>query len=280
MDGIKIEANSNRYTFVWAKAVQKNLNELYARVDKELPEIALKYGLNPNVELQQAINFLSGIACMSRIAFVSGRGKHKTELQRDCERLNEYRERIEKYQESLGICGKSYSKIDTDATFMCMKEDYMRNGQLKPGYNVQIGVESEYIVGVGLFPNPTDTTTLPHFLKRVQSGCRHKYRNIIADVGYASEENYTHLEYLHINVYIKPTDYEVRKTKRFKNAPYRTENLFYDASNDCFICPNGKCLNYTHDSHSKTENGYTVTKQNYVCESCAGCSHREQCFKG
>ena len=71
MYGTKIEANANRYTFVWAKSVQKNLNKLYARVDKELLEIAFKYGLNTNVELQKAIDFLNGIACMSRIVFVS-----------------------------------------------------------------------------------------------------------------------------------------------------------------------------------------------------------------
>ena len=197
-------------------------------------------------------------------------------------KLTEYRERIENYKESLGICGKrkSYSKTDTDATFMRMKEDPMRNGQLKPGYNVQIGVESEYIVGVGLFPNPSDTTTLIPFLERVQNGCGRKYRNVIADAGYSSEENYTYLENKKINAYIKPSDYEVRKTKRFKNNPYRTENLFYDDANDCFMCPNGKHLYYAYDSHSRTENGYTVTKKNYVCESCCGCSQREQCFKG
>lgn len=282
VDGTKIEANANRYTFVWAKAVQKNMNKLYERIDQELPEIAFKYGLNPNVELEQAIHFLSGIVGMSGISFVSGKGKRKTELQRDWEKLTEYRERIEKYKESLSICGKrkSYSKTDTDATFMRMKEDHMQNGQLKPGYNVQIGVESEYIIGVGLFPNPADTTTLIPFLERVQNGCRHKYRNIIADAGYSSEENYTYLENKQINAYIKPSDYEVRKTRRFKSNPYRTENLFYDAANDCFICPNGKYLYYAYDSRSKTENGYTVTKKNYVCEGCAGCSHREQCFKG
>lgn len=282
VDGTKLEANANRYTFVWAKAVQKNLNKLYARIDQELPEIAFKYGLNPNVELEQAIQFLSGIAGMSGISFVRGKGKRKTELQRDWEKLTEYRERIEKYKESLGICGKrkSYSKTDTDATFMRMKEDHMRNGQLKPGYNVQIGVESEYIIGVGLFPNPTDTTTLIPFLERVQNGCGRKYRNIIADAGYSSEENYTYLENKQINAYIKPSDYEVRKTKRFKSNPYRTENLFYDDANDCFICPNGKRLYYAYDSRTTTENGYTVTKKNYVCEGCAGCPHREQCFKG
>lgn len=282
VDGTKLEANANRYTFVWAKAVQKNLNKLYARIDQELPEIAFKYGLNPNVELEQAIHFLSGSADMRGIVFVSGKGKRKTELQRDWEKLTEYRERIEKYKESLGICGKrkSYSKTDTDATFMRMKEDPMRNGQLKPGYNVQIGVESEYIVGVGHFPNPSDTTTLIPFLERLQNGCGRKYQNVIADAGYSSEENYTYLENKKINAYIKPSDYEVRKTKRFKNNPYRTENLFYDDANDCFICPNGKRLYYAYDSHSRTENGYTVTKKNYVCESCCGCSQREQCFKG
>lgn len=282
VDGTKLEANANRYTFVWAKAVQKNLNRLYARIDQELPELALKYGLNPNVELEQAIHFLRGIASMSGIVFVSGKGKRKTELQRDLEKLTGYQERIEKYKESLSLCGKrkSCSKTDTDATFMRMKEDHMRNGQLKPGYNVQIGVESEYIVGVGLFSNPTDTTTLIPFLESVQNGCRHTYRNIIADAGYASEENYTYLENKQINAYIKPSDYEVRKTKRFKNNPYRTENLFYDDANDCFICPNGKRLYYAYDSHTRTENGYTVTKKNYVCEGCAGCPHTEQCFKG
>ena len=282
VDGTKLEANANRYTFVWAKAVQKNLNKLYARIDQELPEIAFKYGLNPNVELEQAIHFLSGSADIRGIVFVSGKGKRKTELQRDWEKLTEYRERIEKYKESLGICGKrkSYSKTDTDATFMRMKEDPMRNGQLKPGYNVQIGVESEYIVGVGLFPNPSDTTTLIPFLERLQNGCGRKYQNVIADAGYSSEENYTYLENKKINAYIKPSDYEVRKTKRFKNNPYRTENLFYDDANDCFICPNGKRLYYAYNSHSRTENGYTVTKKNYVCESCCGCSQREQCFKG
>jgi hypothetical protein len=32
-----------------------------------------------------------------------------------------------------------------------MKDDHMRNGQLKPAYNVQIAVESEYVTGVGIF---------------------------------------------------------------------------------------------------------------------------------
>ncbi len=41
----------------------------------------------------------------------------------------------------------SYSKTDHDATFMRMKDDHMRNGQLKPGYNVQAGVSNQFVIG-------------------------------------------------------------------------------------------------------------------------------------
>ena len=282
VDGTKIEANANRYTFVWAKAAQKNMNRLYDRIDQELPTIALKYGLSESTELEQAIQYLENLARMHRIEFVHGSGKRKTELQRDYERLTNYLGRLEKYRKALGICGKrkSYSKTDTDATFMRMKEDHMRNGQLKPGYNIQIAVESEYIVGMGWFSNPTDTLTLIPFLERIQQGSERKYENIIADAGYASEENDTYLEQRGQRSYIKPTDYEIRKKKNFKNDRYRIENMHYDEQNDRDICPNGKVLNYAYDSHSKTASGYTVTQKNYICESCSGCPHRDKCFQG
>ena len=134
-------------------------------------------------------------------------------------------------------------------------------------------------MGVGLFPNPTDTLTLIPFLERIQQGSKRKYENIIADSGYASEENYTYLEQQGQNAYIKPADHEVRKKKKFKNDRYRIENMHYDEEKDCYICPNGKALNYAYDSHSKTASGYTVTQKNYVCESCSGCPHRDKCFK-
>lgn len=163
---------------------------------------------------------------------------------------------------------------------MRMKEDHMRNGQLKPAYNVQIGVESEYIVGIGLFSNPTDTTTLIPFLERLRKNIGRKYTNIIADAGYAGEENYTYLEENGQNAYIKPADYEIRKTKKYKNNIYRVENLSYDEIGDFFTCPNGKKLTHTYDGKRKTENGYETIKSYYICESCEGCPHREKCYKG
>lgn len=282
IDGTKIEANANRYTFVWAKAVEKNLQKLRIKINQEMALLCEKYGLADGSDLEDVIEFLNCTIRLLNIEFVHGRGKHKTQLQRDYEKLYSYLERLDNYNKSLEICGKrkSYSKTDTDATFMRMKEDHMLNGQLKPGYNVQIGVESEYIVGVGLFPNPTDTTTLIPSLERIRKNTGRKYENIIADAGYASEKNYTYLESEEQNAYIKPADYEISKKRKYKNDIYRKENLFYDEAGDYFVCPNGKKLIFAYDSKRKSQNGYETTKRNYICENCSGCPHREKCYKG
>ena len=139
---------------------------------------------------------------------------------------------------------KSYSKTDREATFMRMKDDHMGNGQLKPGYNLQICVESEYIVGLGLFSNPNDTTTLIPFLERTAEGTGRRHGNIVADAGYASEENYTYLESTEQNTYIKPADHELKKTRKFKKKSItrmicrtmrRVTALHARMTKDCFM---------------------------------------------
>ena len=282
VDGTKIEANANRYTFVWAKAVAKQLEKLEIRIAKEVPPVAVRYELPADTSPEDCLSHLMRLANLVNLTFVSGKGRHKIQLQRDIELLTSFCERKEGYKEHQTTLGKrkSYSKTDHDATFMRLKEDHMQNGQLKPAYNVQIGVESEYIIGLGLFPNPTDTTTLPPFLDRVQDRSGHRIEAVIADAGYAGEENYTYLEQNGQEAYIKPADYEVRKTRKFRNDRFRVENMPYDAESDSFTCPNGKKLVPLYDSHRKSENGFAAAKQNYVCESCAGCPYREKCFKG
>lgn len=282
VDGTKIEANANRYTFVWAKTVEKNQGKLKRRIEKELPEIQNRYGISETASLTDSLNAILSVARLYGINFVHGKGKHKIQMQKDAEKLTEYTERLESYEKEIKICGKrkSYSKTDTDATFMRMKEDHMNNGQLKPGYNVQIAVESEYIVGIGLFPNPTDTTTLIPFIERIQARSMRMIEKIITDAGYSGEESYTYLEEHGHIAYIKPSDHEMRKTKRYRNDIYRMENMPYDQKTDSFLCPNGKRLNYIYDRKRKSDNGYVATTKNYICESCAGCSYRDKCFKG
>ena len=107
-------------------------------------------------------------------------------------------EQLRKYESQGKILDgrNSYSKTDNDATFMRMKEDAMLNGQLKPGYNVQIGTENRYIVGFTIHPNPTDTKTMIPHLKHLEKRLGRLPENIVADAGYGSEENYEYLEEL------------------------------------------------------------------------------------
>lgn len=152
----------------------------------------------------------------------------------------------------------------------------MRNGQLKPAYNVQIAVNSEYITGVDVFSNRTDFGTLAPFLKHLQRQHKHKYTEVTADAGYESLENYLYLEENGQLSFIKPANYEAKKTKRFKEKIGRIENMAYDTEEDCFTCAQGRKLPLRREC-TKLEHGQFVTTAWYRCEDCSHCPQRSAC---
>lgn len=280
VDGTKIEANANRYTFVWQKAVKKNAEKLKVKIECFIKYLSDEYMLE-SFTIDECYYILKARANAVDLMFVYGKGKRKTQLQRDIEQLEEYLLRKQKYEEYFSIFEgrNSFSKTDRDATFMRMKEDHMLNGQLKPGYNVQIGVEGEYIVGLSLFPNPTDVNTLIPFLERLKSKARVTFRNIIADAGYESEENYVYLKENQQTSYIKPQNYEKSKKRAYKKDKFRVEHLEYNKEKNIYVCPNGCELKYIYTSKTKSCNGYEIEKDVYRNESCSGCPYRNQCHK-
>ena len=194
-------------------------------------------------------------------------------------KLDELRCRWEEYEKSLEIMGpsrNSYSKTDPDATFMRMKEDHMRNGQLKPAYNVQIAVNSEYITGIETFSDRTDLGTMIPFLEELKRQHKGKYAEVTADAGYESLDNYLYLEKNGQMSFIKPSNYEVRKTKRFKEQVGRIENMTYDEQWDAFICAYGKTLSLRRETTELVQ-GRPVTTSWYRCEDCTNCPHRSAC---
>ena len=197
IDGTKIEANANKYTFVWKKAIQKRLATLPSKLIALKQDVITELGLDVSQMNDELLyHVLAKEIHLQGIEFIYGKGNHKTAWQRLYERAKALVNKCEEYEAHLAIMGErnSYSKTDPDATFMRMKEDHMRNGQLKPGYNVQIAVHSEYIMGVGIFPNPNDTNTLIPFLHHLESLHTSKFRYIVADAGYDSYENLLWLE--------------------------------------------------------------------------------------
>ncbi|WP_160693480.1 IS1182 family transposase, partial [Clostridium sp. C2-6-12] len=288
IDGTKIEANANRYTFVWKKTIVKNEEKMFGKLLVLLENINLEelneFTLQKETLIDDIDKILHWLVCEKKkrnIEFVHGIGKRKTKIQKWTEQLSEYKERQEKYNLSKRIFSKrnSYSKTDTDATFMHMKDDHMRNGQLKPAYNVQIAVESEYVTGVGIFDDRNDIATLIPMLKNMKEKIGRKYLNIIADSGYESEENYLFLESNKQTPYIKPQTYEKWKKRSFKNDISKRENMKYDAESDFYICHNDKKLIPTSIIHRKSASGYKSEITVYECENCDNCNHKIKCTK-
>jgi hypothetical protein len=75
-----------------------------------------------------------------------------------------------------------------------MKDDYMKNGQLKPGYNLQMGTEGQFVVGFSIHQRPGDPGCLVPHLKGVKEKLGRLPQKVIADSAYGSEENYAYLE--------------------------------------------------------------------------------------
>ena len=289
IDGTKIEAAANKYTFVWKKAVTKNQTKLLIKLAGFVAQCEQLYGLKivygDTIKMKHVKKLrkkLYALRQSENVVFVHGIGKRKTPLQKSIETLEEYLSQLKKYNHQIHICGgrNSYSKTDHDATFMRMKEDAMGNGQLKPAYNLQHGVDSEYITWLTIGPQPTDTTTLIPFLKDAEEHLKFKYKNVTTDAGYESEENYVFLEENGQLSYIKPANYEISKTRRYKNDIGKIENMEYDAESDVYICRNAKRLMVDHVRHSKSKTGYVSEKTIYKCEGCNGCPYKAECIKG
>lgn len=289
IDGTKIEACANKYTFVWKKAVTKNLEKLLIKLADLVAECEALYGFKliyqNKVKMKHVKKLrkkLYAIKQEEKIAFVHGCGKRKTPLQRSIEKLEDYLNRLKDYTKKIHICGdrNSYSKTDNDATFMRMKEDAMKNGQLKPAYNLQHGVDSEYIVWLTLNSQPTDTTTLIPFLESMNDFLHFKYKKITADAGYESEENYVHLKANEYLAFIKPANYELSKTRKYMNDISRLENMEYNKDGDYYVCKNNKKLVATKIIKRKSKTDYESEKTLYTCEDCSDCSHKSKCIKG
>ena len=289
IDGTKIESVANKYTFVWKKALTKNMAKLAEKICmfcaecEELYDFKVVYKDQISLRtLKRLRKKLYKIKKDEAIEFVHGIGKRKTMLQRSIEKLEEYTEKLKEYTNKLYKCGRrnSYSKTDNDATFMRMKEDAMLNGQLKPAYNLQHGVDAEYVTWLGIYPNPTDTLTLIPFLKDMEEHLPFKYKNIVADAGYESEENYVFIENNDQIGYIKPQNYELSKTRKFKKDISKRENMDYDSETDSYTCKNGKKLLAVSKRKQKTATGYQREVTIYECESCHECPFKKDCIKG
>lgn len=284
IDGTKLEANANRYSFVWKKSTQKNEAKMQEKMKVELPKIADEFDIRFHVGEKIQVKDLKKLRkrlyrLKGDLEFVQGKGRRKSPLQKAIEAVDNYLARQKKYDDHNKSFGdrNSFSRIDRDATFMRMKDDHMRNGQLKPAYNATLAVDAEYIVGAMISQERSDTSTfIPMMEKLTPLG----YTKPVADAGYESEENYTWCENNGQMAFIKPANHNQAKTKKYKSDIGKRENMPYDAQSDAYICHAGHEIKVAHEKRSKTKSGYVTVTTVYSCSDCDGCEHKAICIKG
>jgi len=291
LDGTKIEADANKYSFVWGKStkqykerLQKQVRELLEKIDVINDKENDEYGDSDLDELGEGVEVTAEELekTIRRINEGLAENGKDEDLEKDLKKLEEdMLPRLKKYEEHEKILGKrnSFSKTDHDATFMRMKEDPMMNGQLKAGYNIQIGTENQYILGYSIHQKPTDTTTLIPHINKLKKITGRLPENIIADAGYGSVENYVFIESERIGNYVKYPYFHKEQQRKFKKEIFRTENLHYDQEKDEFTCPAGKKLRYTDDKQRITDNGYLQKIKIYTADDCRWCRKRTACHK-
>lgn len=209
VDGTKIEAHANRYTFVWGRAIKKHQERIADQLEElwKYAESVAKEELQntENIDFKE-IDSEKVTQTIDKINEVLQDKKIPSKVRQKLNYANKnWANNLDKYkkQQSILQARNSYSKTDTDATFMRMKEDHMRNGQLKPAYNLQISTNKQFILHYSIHPNPTDTKTLESHLKGFEESYRKVPKELVADAGYGSEENYNLLKNKKIKPYVK-----------------------------------------------------------------------------
>lgn len=301
-DGTTIEADANKHSYVWKKKVKRNklkveshIKELIKKIDQINEKEEKQYG-NRDLEEMGEESTISSEKIKEKVEEINKKiksisEKKKVKQQETIVRklTRDYIPKLEKYEEHEKNLGdrNNYSRTDVDATFMRLKSNGYGNRELKPGYNIQIGTEGQYIVNFSVHQNSSDTANMISHLEKLKDMLkpfRKKTKrklplNIIADAGYGSEENYQYLETEKVNAYVKYNTFDIERLKKNKSNRFRVENLLYDDQKDEYICPANKPLKYLTTVELTSKTGYTSSRKIYQSESCNGCELRSLCHK-
>lgn len=288
VDGTKLEANANKYSFVWGKSIKRSKERIKTQLEElwQYAESVAKEELMDNAPT--TFEAIDAEQVKKTIETINEAIKDKPVDKKIKQKLNyakrNWPQNMAKYKEQEQILGdrNSYSKTDPDATFMRMKDDHMMNGQLKAGYNWQISTSNQYILNYDIYHNPTDTLTLPHHINQYKELYGDSPEVVVADSGYGSEQNYEYMDSEQIEAFVKYNYFHKEQKSKGKIKPndaFRPEHLYYDEQENYFICPMGQKMTKQYDTHPKTKSGYQQTYSVYQAKNCDACPLRGACHK-
>ena len=259
LDGTKIEANANKYKFVWKPTT------FHKKLDENIKKLLNKYFSVNKTELLKSIEVAEYITKLGNL-ILDKIGK------KDYKQLEKYLIKLLEYEEKEEICGpdrNSYFKTDKDATAMTLKEDFYSGvgSNMHAAYNIQIivskGIALTYYVGQERSDFYAFIPTIEQFY--LDYGFYPK--NLCADAGYGSWKNYVYLMEHSIGNYVKFQDWE-----QLRNG--NALDLYSFNNDKKVVCLNGRIAtqyseyNGRHPKH----HGYL-----YVIENCKRCRYQQTC---
>jgi len=273
LDGTKIEANANKYKFVWKPTTFHN--KLDIKIKELLKEMGYEIVQKELVKSLQLYNIIKDFVKKKNIdieCIPSGRGKRLLKEQKQYKLIHQYLLKLLEYEEKETICGdnrKSYFKTDKDATAMVLKEDYYSklSHDFHAGYNIQVMVSAGLIMMYGVFQDRDD-----HYTFVPMNDLYYKYYkkypiNECADAGYGIYKNYQYMNEHNINNYVKFQTWE-------GEANGKRPQLFYTFS-DGVLCLNtciGENIPFkgTHQRYEKSKlykfAGCNTCNYSYICK--------------
>lgn len=287
-DGTKMESVANRYTFVWKGSVEKYKEKLEKKIQDVIKEIEKAIEEDNSKGTEDSAPTSTSISSSEldkkidelnqKLAQVK---KSKRVVQKVEKLKKESLPKLQEYEGHLKEMGerKSYSKTDKDATFMRMKEDHMKNGQLKPAYNLQLSTEKNFITNFSIHQRPGDTATFKQHMQSYKEKYGHYPQVAVADSGYGSLENYEFMDQNGIKSYVKYNWFHKEESKKFKTDITRIENLYYNEQCDYFICPIGQKMLPIGEYVRRSELGHEYTVNRYQAGNCTKCPLNGACHK-
>jgi transposase len=286
IDGSKFRADANKYSWVWKKntkrymeSTKEKIKEILGIIEEENAKENKEYGDSDLEELGECSEITSEkikeqIKKLNGILKDNLGSKKIAKAKKDLEQ--KMLPKLEKYEEQeQKLEGRnSYSKTDTDATFMRGKDD-----QLLPMYNVMIGTEGQFVVNYTINQSPSETNEFKGHIEDLRNRIRSVPKRINGDSAYGSEENYEYLEELGVGNYLKYNTYYRDKKKRHKEDKFHRDNFTYDESSDTYECTNKRKLIFKEIRNTRTKSGYLTESKVYECESCKYCRLGKECKK-
>lgn len=285
IDGTKLLADANKYSFVWKKSTIKydkmNREQIVslmfelkeAHLASRIPEgtsLTLDRLDEVLTRLELRLEDLEQEVIQTKDVSPNPAKQQRRTLKAQKRKLSERRDKMADHQQRLAICGirNSYSKTDTDATFMRVKEDSMRNGQLKPAFNLQIATSNQFILNYDVYRNPTDTRTFPTFIEKMNKAGRLP-RYIVADAGYGSEQNYRYLEEKRSNhtALIPYSTMLKEQSKKWQSDERKIMNWTYNEKEEYYFDPKGVQFNFnTYRTDTDKADGFVRDFKEYKAE--------------